>query len=165
MICNAKLSYMILKLLKISDIKRCIFNDILCYKRLHMTFKLILWHFFCDTNWKKRPIGHIAHLSKQFKLIYTYDYQTLIKRRKILVSSLLELNCSSFEPPPLLNEWCIVPSLVKISPVVLEKRIFLFRQCIFAISYLSPIAKGRYSSFEQTWIPFTKECCAEFGWI
>ena len=31
----------------------------------------------------KRPMGNIAHLRKQFKLINTYDYIiTLIKRRK-----------------------------------------------------------------------------------
>ena len=31
----------------------------------------------------KRPMGHIAHLRKQFKSINTYDYiMTLIKRRK-----------------------------------------------------------------------------------
>ena len=31
----------------------------------------------------KRPMGHIAHLRKQFQLINTYDYIiTLIKRRK-----------------------------------------------------------------------------------
>ena len=35
-----------------------------------------------------------------------------------------------------------------------------FRHCIFAISYLSPLVKGRGSSFEQTWIPFTHVCFA-----
>ena len=34
-------------------------------------------------NRNKRPMGHIAHLRKQFKSINTYDYIiTLIKRRK-----------------------------------------------------------------------------------
>ena len=33
--------------------------------------------------YNKRPMGHIAHASKQFKSINTYDYIiTLIKRRK-----------------------------------------------------------------------------------
>ena len=35
---------------------------------------------------------------------------------------------------------------------------FKFRQCIFAISWLSPLRKGLGPSFEQTWIPFTKGC-------
>ena len=45
---------------------------------------------------------------------------------------------------------CIVPDLVEIGPVALEK-IFKFRQCILAISLLSYlIGKGRDPSFEQT---------------
>ena len=37
----------------------------------------------------KRPMGHIAHLRKQFKSINTYDYIiTLIKRRKITLLTL-----------------------------------------------------------------------------
>ena len=36
----------------------------------------------CNLN-NKRPMGHIAHLEKQFKSINTYDYIiTMIKRRK-----------------------------------------------------------------------------------
>ena len=50
-----------------------------------------------------------------------------------------------------------VHSLVEIGPVVLKKK-FKVRQCIFAISSLSPLGKGRGPSFEQTWIPFTKGC-------
>ena len=53
---------------------------------------------------------------------------------------------------------CFVPSLVEIGSVVLEKKIFKFCQCIFAISQLSPLGKGRGPSFEQTWIPFTRGC-------
>ena len=36
-----------------------------------------------------------------------------------------------------------MPSLVEIGQVVLEKKIFKFRQCIFAILQLSPFEKGR----------------------
>ena len=32
------------------------------------------------------------------------------------------------------TQGCFVPSLVEIGPAVLEKKIFKFRQCIFAIS-------------------------------
>ena len=35
-----------------------------------------------------------------------------------------------------------MPNLVEIGPTVLEKKIFKFRQSIFAISYLSPFGKG-----------------------
>ena len=49
----------------------------------------------------------------------------------------------------------VVPSLVKIGPVVLEKKIFNSCQFIFINSRLSPLWEGRGPSFEQTWIPFT----------
>ena len=45
---------------------------------------------------------------------------------------------------------------VEISPVVLEKKNFRFRQYIFAISLAPSLEKERGPSFEQTWIPFTK---------
>ena len=32
-----------------------------------------------------------------------------------------------------------------------------FRQCIFAILYLSPVRKGRVSSFEETSMPYIEE--------
>ena len=41
----------------------------------------------------KRPMGHIAHLRKQFKSINTFDYiKTLIKRRKKNVIKLMRIN-------------------------------------------------------------------------
>ena len=42
---------------------------------------------------------------------------------------------------------CFVSSLVEIGPVVLEK-IFKFHQCIFVMSLLSHLGKGRGLSFE-----------------
>ena len=51
-----------------------------------------------------------------------------------------------------------MPSLVEIGPVVQENKIFQCRQCIFAISLLSPVGNGRGLLFEQTYIPFTKDC-------
>ena len=38
----------------------------------------------------------------------------------------------------------------------LEKQIFKFCQCIFAISQLSPLGKGCGPSFEQNWISLTQ---------
>ena len=52
---------------------------------------------------------------------------------------------------------CCVPSLVENGLVVLEKKIFKFLQCIFAVLKLFPLRKELGSSFEQTWIPCTKE--------
>ena len=42
--------------------------------------------------------------------------------------------------------------------MVLEKKIFKFRQCIFAISQLSPLGRGQGLSFEHNGIPFTQGC-------
>ena len=84
----------------------------------------------------KRPMGHIAHLRKQFKSINTYDYIiTLIQR----IKKKWEFIGSSFKQTWIpFTQGCFVPRLVEIGPVVLEK-IFRFLQCIFAISYLSPL--------------------------
>ena len=50
----------------------------------------------------------------------------------------------------LITQGCIVSSLVEIGPVILEEILFLFRQCIFAISLLlSPLGK-RIGPFIRT---------------
>ena len=84
----------------------------------------------------KRPMGHIAHLRKQFKSINTYDYIIkLINRRKKTLLTLWEFIGSSFEQTWIpFTQGCFVPSLVEIGSVVLEKKIFKFRQSFFAIS-------------------------------
>ena len=46
----------------------------------------------------------------------------------------------------------------KFSGFNLEKKIFKFRQGIFAVSLLSPLEKGRVLLFEQTLILFTQWC-------
>ena len=48
---------------------------------------------------------------------------------------------------------CFVLSLVVISPSV-QKKIFKFRQCNFAILFLSPLGTGRGSLSKDNWIPF-----------
>jgi hypothetical protein len=53
---------------------------------------------------------------------------------------------------------CFVPSLVKIGPVVLEKKIFKWPHPIFGL-WLFPLWKGPGPWFVQFWIPFTK------GWF
>ena len=52
-----------------------------------------------------------------------------------------------------------MPSLVEIGSVVLEKKIFIFCQCIFAKLLLFPLGKLRGHSFEKkNCIYFTHEC-------
>ena len=52
---------------------------------------------------------------------------------------------------------CFVPSLVEIGLVVLENKILKLRLCIFAISLLSPLWKGRGPSFEEIESPLSKD--------
>ena len=48
------------------------------------------------------------------------------------------------------NEESLMQSLVVIGPMILEKKIFKFRPCIFAILVLSPFEKGWDSAFKQS---------------
>ena len=59
-----------------------------------------------------------------------------------------------------ITQVCSVLSLVKISPVILEKTIFKVRQCIFAISLLSLLGKERtlHSNKHESPIPKDALC-------
>ena len=61
------------------------------------------------------------------------------------------------------TEGCFVPSLVDIGPVVLEKKIFKFRQRLFAIMYISPLEKWHGPSFKQILSLPPSKLCAKFG--
>ena len=75
------------------------------------------------------------------------------------LSPLWEGRGPSFEQTKIpFTQECLVPSLVKVGPMVLEKHIFKSFQRVFTISQLSPLWERRGSSFEQTWIPFTQGC-------
>ena len=60
-----------------------------------------------------------------------------------------EQNYILFIPAPYLR-WLFVPGLGDITLVALEKQIFKFRYCVFAIWLLSPLEKERGISFEPT---------------
>ena len=110
-----------------------------------------MWfNFFQITDYfliNKRPLGHIAHLRKQFKPLYHNVHSE--NREK----TLWEFIGSSFEQTWIpFTQGCFVPRLVEIGPVVLEKKILH----IFTISKLSPLGKGQGLSFEKIWIPFTQ---------
>ena len=42
--------------------------------------KICGWNSY--SKWNKRPMGHIAHLRKQFKSITTYDYIMMLNKRR-----------------------------------------------------------------------------------
>ena len=92
-----------------------------------------MWHILhwlcvcCFHLLNKRPMGHIAQLRKQFKSINAY-FIVLIKRRKNLLSTLTELNGSSFEKTWIpFTQGCFEPNLVEIGPAVLEKKIKMWK--------------------------------------
>ena len=99
-------------------------------------------------TWEKVPIN--KHIWKKLWLYHNMDY-----KKKIIIFFLR-------------NEWSFICKnlctlhtrmlCVKFSWKCLKKKIFKCRQCIFAFSLLSPLRKGRGPSFEQIWIPFTREC-------
>ena len=62
------------------------------------------------------------------------------------------------------NQGCIVPCLVENGPVVLEKKIFLFRRCIITISYLSPLGKERVLHLNKLKSIYRRMLCAKFCW-
>ena len=53
---------------------------------------------------------------------------------------------------------CMVPGLVEIGPVLLEKKILNFANVLLLFLNYLPLQIEQGSSFEHTWIPFTKGC-------
>ena len=51
-----------------------------------------------------------------------------------------------------------MPRLIAIDPLILEKKIFKFRQYIFTLLFLFPLSKGFGPLFVQIWIPTTQGC-------
>ena len=78
---------------------------------------------------KQEAHGPHPHLRKQFKSINTYDYIiTLIKRRKKTLLISREFIGSSFEQTWIpYTQGCVVPRWVEIGPVVLEKKMKMWK--------------------------------------
>ena len=77
-----------------------------------------------------------------------------------------ELIGSSFEQTWIpFTQGCFVPSLVKIGSVVLEKKIFKFRQCIFAICVIiSPWKRAGPFIWTNLNPHHPRMLCVKFGW-
>ena len=97
----------------------------------------------------KRPMGHIAHLRKQFKSIITYDYIImLIKRRIKTLLSLWEFIVSSFEETwiPFTKEYFML-NLVEIGWVVLEKNIIKLHPRMLCAKFGWNCSSGSWEDF------------------
>ena len=62
---------------------------------------------------------------------------------------------------PLPKVALIVPSLVEIGPVVLEKKIFKFRQCISLFRNYHPLEKGGALHLKKLESLSSKDACAK----
>ena len=79
---------------------------------------------------------------KKFKFVIVYSLNVFRYYFSLEKGVALNMNKLEFPSPKEL------PSLVEISPTVLEKKIFKYHHCIFAISLLSSLGTGRGPSFE-----------------
>ena len=71
-----------------------------------------------------------------------------------------ELNIFHFKKILHKNAFRVFQNWLKLPPVGLKKKFVKFlHNCIFTISLLFPLGKGRGPSFEQNWAPFTQ------GWV
>ena len=117
------------------------------------------WDVKPKTKQNKRPMGHIAHLRKQFKSINTYDYIiTLIKRRKKPIINFIRIyfffiwrNLNLLHPKMLCAEigWNWLSGS--------GEDFFNFVNVISRFRNYLPFERAGFS-FEQTYIPFTQGC-------
>ena len=119
----------------------------------------------------KRHMGHIAHLTSQFKSINTfaksYDFIiTLIWRRNthhFLFDDWQVLISKPFH----FTQGCVVPSLVDIGQMILKKKILNSREMYFCYSLIISLGKRRYPLFVQTLFlhPGMLCTCTKLSWF
>ena len=112
----------------------------------------------------KRPMGHIAHLRKQFKSINTYDYIiTLIKRRKKNIIKLMRINCffiwRNMNP---LQPRMLCAKFGWNWPSGFGEEVFLISSVYFSLfrNYL-PLEKGRALHFNKLESPSPKNALCQ----
>ena len=103
------------------------------WKKLHVSKPL--QHNLRTNKIYKMPMGHIAHLRNQFKSSTLWLYHSVdLERRKATISIFIIKLPLFVKPWVPFTQGCLMRSLVEINPMVLTKKIFKFRQCIFAVS-------------------------------
>ena len=118
---------------------RFIFNDIL-------TVSVLVGNNFRFANDitlnNKRPMGHIAHLRKQFKSLNKYDYIiTLIQRiKKKLYENLLVLHLNKLESPSPKDALCQV--WLKLNQWFWRRSFFNFVNVFSLFRNYLPLEKG-----------------------
>ena len=127
-------------------------------------------HYRLFENWMVPYLNKLASPSPKGTLCQVWLKLALWRRRflnvvnvfSVLSNYLPLVKVIAFrvnKPESPFTQRCSVPaSFVEIGPVVLKKILYIFHKCIFAISLLSLLEKGRGPSFEKFWVPFTQGC-------
>ena len=124
----------------------------------------IIQYFYGITKKNERPMGHISHLRKisnQWTQWARYDY---IKREKTLspfCQKWMVLICYTLNS--LTQGWCVL-SLVKIGPVVLEKRFFNYVNVFSLFRCYLLLENGVVFIWTSLNPIHPKMLCAKFGW-
>ena len=112
-----------------------------------------------EAHWPQRSPEKTVQINKHIIMIISQRWLRKEKKTIINIGSLFEETWIPF------THGCFLPRLFEIGSVVLEKKIFLFRQCIFAILKLSPLGKWWGPFIWRNLNPFHPGMlCAKFGW-
>ena len=115
-----------------------------------------------------RRCGPHRSPQKPVQINIDYDIISLIKRRKYPLFSLWKLKgyCSSFDQTWIpFTQGCFVPSLIEIVPVILEKKIFKFRQFILLFRSHLPLKKGIALHLNKHEYSSPKDALYQISWI
>ena len=115
---------------------------------------------------KEEAHGQIAHPRNQTHLLKAMIIsQHWFGEGKTIISFLISEWSLFVKPWVSFTKGCFVTSLVEIGPVVLEKKMFKFRQCIFAICVIiSPLKRAGPFIWTNLNPLHPRMLCAKFGW-
>ena len=122
------------------------------------SFSIIKWSFDCKKITSLQPGMLCANNSLSWPKGSGEDFENFSKYFRYFVTIFHWKRAGPF----IEQNWipfikgCFVSSLVERCCMVLEKNNFNYRHCIFAVSFLRPLRKGRVRHI--VWIPFTQGC-------
>ena len=124
-------------------------------------------NFLFIVKQNKRPMGHIAHLRKQFKSINTYDYIiTLIKRRRkktlLTLCNSLVLHLKKLESPSPKDVSCQV--WLKLAQWFWRRNFLNFVNVFSQFRNYLPLERAGPSIWTNLNPLHPRMLCAKFGW-
>ena len=138
-----------------------IYNFIFCMYTYIIVIYQNVYDEFDVINDNKRPMGHIAHLRKQFKSLNKYNLIiTLIKRRKKkLYEKLLVLHLQKFESPSPKDALCQV--WLKLAQWFWLRGFFNFINVFWLFQNYLPLEKGRALHLNKLKSPSPKDALCQ----